>query len=100
MLRIKSIMVMLHGSILKRSLAGRSRYAAFWWSPDGNKLAYLRTDETDVPVFTLNRLDEADGLHGLYRSCSLSAAGRSESKGKNGHCRYWNRKNYLGKNRL
>ena len=41
-----------------------SRYAAFWWSPDGNKIAYLRTDETEVPVFTLNRLDEPDGVHG------------------------------------
>ncbi len=41
-----------------------SRYAAFWWSPDSKKLAYMRTDETEVPVFTLNRLDEADGIHG------------------------------------
>ena len=28
------------------------------------KIAYLRTDESDVPVFTLNRLDETDGIHG------------------------------------
>jgi dipeptidyl-peptidase-4 len=41
-----------------------SRYAAFWWSPDSKKLAYMRTDESDVPVFTLNRLDEADGING------------------------------------
>lgn len=41
-----------------------SRYAAFWWAPDGNKIAWLRFDETEVPVFTLNRLDEADGIHG------------------------------------
>lgn len=41
-----------------------SRYAAFWWSPDSKKIAYLRTDETQVPVFNLNRLDEADGIHG------------------------------------
>jgi dipeptidyl-peptidase-4 len=41
-----------------------SRYSAFWWSPDSKKLAYMRTDETEVPVFTLNRLDEADGING------------------------------------
>jgi len=29
-----------------------SHYAAFWWSPDGNKLAYLRTDET-MSLFSL-----------------------------------------------
>jgi len=46
--------------ILERS----SHYAAFWWSPDSKKIAYLRTDEKDVPVFTLNRLDEPDGIHG------------------------------------
>lgn len=38
-----------------------SRYAAFWWSPDGTKLAFLRFDDTQVPLFTLMR---ADSLHG------------------------------------
>jgi dipeptidyl-peptidase-4 len=38
-----------------------SRYAAFWWSPDGNKLAFLRFDDHPVPLFTLMR---ADSLHG------------------------------------
>jgi len=45
-----------------------SRYAAFWWAPDGNSLAYLRFEETEVPVFTLNRLDEPDGVHGIIEA--------------------------------
>lgn len=49
---------------MEEILGRSSHYSAFWWSPDGNKIAYLRTDETEVPVFTLNRLDEADGIHG------------------------------------
>jgi dipeptidyl-peptidase-4 len=61
-----------------------SRYAAFWWSPDGSKLAYLRFDESDVPVFTLNRLDEADGVHGLLEQVHYPKAGDPNPKVKMG----------------
>ena len=53
---------------MEEILGRASRYSAFWWSPDGNKLAYLRFDESDVPTFTLNRLDEPDGVHGLIEA--------------------------------
>lgn len=61
-----------------------SRYAAFWWSPDGNKIAYLRSDDSDVPVFTLNRLDEADGVHGLIEATPYPKAGDPDPKVKMG----------------
>lgn len=65
-------------------LGRSSMYAAFWWSPDGNTIAYLRSDETEVPVFTLNRLDEADGVHGLIEATPYPKAGDPNPKIKIG----------------
>jgi dipeptidyl-peptidase 4 len=69
---------------MEEILGRASRYAAFWWSPDGSKLAYLRFDETDVPVFTLNRLDEADGIHGLIEATHYPKPGDPNPKVKMG----------------
>jgi dipeptidyl-peptidase-4 len=69
---------------MEEILGRSSHYAAFWWSPDGNKLAYLRTDETDVPVFTLNRLDEPDGIHGLVEATPYPKPGDPNPKVKMG----------------
>ncbi|MFA5815877.1 MAG: S9 family peptidase [Bacteroidales bacterium] len=38
-----------------------SKYAAFWWSPDSKKVAFLRFDDTEVPLYILMR---GDSLHG------------------------------------
>jgi dipeptidyl-peptidase-4 len=71
--------------VYMEEILGRpSRYAAFWWSPDGNKLAFLRTDETDVPVFTLNRLDEPDGIHGKIEATPYPKSGDPNPKVKMG----------------
>ena len=62
--------------VYMEEILGRgSRYAAFWWSPDGSRIAYLRTDENDVPVFTLNRLDEPDGIHGTLEAVPYPKSG-------------------------
>ena len=42
-------------------LGRRSRYKAFWWSPDSKMIAYLRFDDTTVPEFPIFN---ADGTHG------------------------------------
>jgi dipeptidyl-peptidase-4 len=71
--------------VYMEEILGRgSRYAAFWFSPDGNSIAYLRTDETDVPIFTLNRLDEADGIHGLIEATHYPKPGDPNPKVKMG----------------
>ncbi|MCU0461764.1 MAG: S9 family peptidase [Bacteroidales bacterium] len=61
-----------------------SRYAAFWWAPDGNSIAYLRFDESEVPVFTLNRLDEPDGIHGTLEVVHYPKPGDPNPKVKMG----------------
>jgi dipeptidyl-peptidase-4 len=42
-------------------LGRRSRYAAFWWSPNSKMIAFLRFDDSPVPEFPIYR---ADGIHG------------------------------------
>ena len=69
---------------MEEILGRASRYAAFWWSPDSRRIAFLRTDETDVPVFTLNRLDEPDGIHGKLEVTPYPKAGDPNPKVKMG----------------
>ncbi len=69
---------------MEEILGRKSRYSAFWFSPDGNKIAYLRTDESDVPVFTLNRLDEPDGIHGILEQVPYPKAGDPNPRVKMG----------------
>lgn len=42
-------------------LGRSSRYAAFWWAPNSEYIAFLRFDDNPVPDFPLYR---ADGQHG------------------------------------
>ncbi|MDH7511493.1 MAG: S9 family peptidase [Clostridiales bacterium] len=42
-------------------LGRSSRYAAFWWSPDSRKIAFLRFDDSPVPTFPIFH---AGGVHG------------------------------------
>jgi dipeptidyl-peptidase-4 len=46
-------------------LGRASNYKAFWWAPDSKKLAFMRFDETKVPVFPIAG---ATGTHGYLES--------------------------------
>ncbi|TFH38389.1 MAG: S9 family peptidase [Bacteroidia bacterium] len=61
-----------------------SNYRAFWWSPDGSSIAYLHTDDKPVPDFTINRVDEEDGLHGLNEVVPYPKPGDPNPKVKMG----------------
>ncbi|NMC39096.1 MAG: S9 family peptidase [Bacteroidales bacterium] len=69
---------------MEEILGRQSKYAAFWFSPDGSRIAYLRTDETEVPLFTLNRLDEPDGIHGTLEQVPYPKPGDPNPKVKMG----------------
>lgn len=48
--------------VYMEEILGRStNYKAYWWSPNGSMIAYLRSDDSPVPEFPLYT---ADGVHG------------------------------------
>jgi dipeptidyl-peptidase-4 len=46
---------------MEEILGRATAYAAFWWSPDSTRLAFMRFDDSPVPVFPIYH---ADGQHG------------------------------------
>ncbi len=43
-------------------LGRRTRYKAFWWSPDSKRIVFFRFDDSKVPEFTVTG---AKGVHGI-----------------------------------
>ena len=39
--------------VYQEELYGRGNFQGYWWSPDGNRIALLRLDESPVPEFVL-----------------------------------------------
>ena len=54
--------------ILGRATASK----AFWWSPDSKQLAFFRSDDSKVPVFTIT---DGDGQHGYVEKQRYPKAG-------------------------
>jgi dipeptidyl-peptidase-4 len=68
--------------IYYEEIIGRpSHYKAFWWSPDSKSIAYMRFDETVVPVFPIYF---ADGQHGFLEKTRYPKAGDTNPEVKIG----------------
>lgn len=62
-------------------LGRRTRYAAFWWSHDSSRIAFLRFDDSPVPTFPIFR---ARGAHGELEIERYPKSGDSNPKVKLG----------------
>ena len=47
-------------------LGRATRYRSFWWSPDSKSIAFMRMDDTKVPVFPLYNETGQHGSSGKY----------------------------------
>lgn len=46
---------------MEEILGRASMYRAFWWSPDSRHIAYFRSDDSQVPVFTMTDANLREG---------------------------------------
>ena len=53
-------------------LGRNSHYRSFWWSPDSKKIAFFRTDDSQVPVFTIT---DGTGQHGYLETVRYPKVG-------------------------
>ena len=60
-----------------------SRYRAFWWSPDSQKIAFYRFDDTEVPMFPIY---SAVGQDGTLRRTHYPKAGEKNPEVRIGIC--------------
>ncbi|MBP6430668.1 MAG: DPP IV N-terminal domain-containing protein [Ferruginibacter sp.] len=57
---------------MEEILGRASQYKSFWWSPNSKNIAYFRSDDTQVPLFTITN---ADGQHGKMESLRYPKVG-------------------------
>lgn len=53
-------------------LGRATRYKAFWWSPDSKRIAFMRFDDSKVPVFPIYN---SKGQHGFLENTRYPKAG-------------------------
>ncbi len=52
--------------VYQEELYGRGNFKAFWWSPDGSKIAFLQLDQTQVPEYLVS--DSVSVVQSLERT--------------------------------
>jgi dipeptidyl-peptidase-4 len=57
---------------MEEILGRATAYRAFWWSPDSKHLAFFRSDDSNVPIFTIT---DGDGQHGHIEKQHYPKAG-------------------------
>lgn len=58
-----------------------SHYKAFWWSPDSKRIAFMRFDDSQVPVFPIYN---SNGQHGFLENTRYPKAGDKNPEVKMG----------------
>jgi dipeptidyl-peptidase-4 len=68
--------------IYYEEILGRStRYKAFWWSPDSKQIAFMRFDDSKVPVFPIYN---SNGQHGFLENTRYPKPGDKNPEVKMG----------------
>ena len=62
--------------VYQEELVGRGQFKAYYWSPDGKNIAFLRFDQSPVPSYPLVNWDEA---HATVTNMSYPKAGDPNS---------------------
>lgn len=62
-------------------LGRATRYKAFWWSPDSKRLAFMRFDDSKVPVFPIYN---SEGQHGFLENTRYPKPGDKNPEVKMG----------------
>ncbi len=66
---------------MEEILGRRSQYCSFWWSPDSKQIAFFRSDDTKVPVYTIT---DATGQHGYVDNIRYPKVGDNNPEVKVG----------------
>ncbi|MDR1595091.1 MAG: DPP IV N-terminal domain-containing protein [Prevotellaceae bacterium] len=66
---------------MEEILGRSSHFRAFWWSPDSKTIAFFRTDDSKVPLFSIT---DSRGLHGYIETMRYPKSGDNNPEVKIG----------------